>query len=137
MNHSWAAAAMLVSLQAVAAAQSDPAVDETKAAKQHAEAVDQVLADFRKSWSEAKTLNEKARTFRALAVGEVRDPRLVRALGKYLNPSAGDPDFILPAAAAENLGWLRGDPVAAGLLAGAIGTYKKVPRVQMAIMSAM
>jgi len=137
MKQYLAAAAMLVSLQAVAAAQSDTAVDETKAAKQHAEAVDQVLADFKRSWSEAKTLNEKAKTLRDLAVGEVRDPRLVRTLGRYLNPSAGDPDFILPAAAAENLGWLKGDPVAAGLLAGALGNYKKVPRVQMAIMSAM
>jgi len=137
MKDYLAAAAMLLSLQAVAAAQSDPPVDETRAAKEHAEAVEQVLADFKKSWSEAKTLNEKARTFRALAVGEVRDPRLARTLGKYLNPSAGDPDFILPAAAADSLGWLRGDPVAAGLLAGALGNYKKVPRIQMAIMAAM
>jgi hypothetical protein len=137
MKNLWAAAAMLVSIQAVAAAQSGSPGDESKAAKLHADAVDQVLADFRKSWGDAKTLSAKAATLRGLAVGEIRDPRLVRTLGKFLSPSGEDPDFVLPAAAADNLGWLRGDPVASSLLAGALNTYKKVPRMQMAIMSAM
>jgi len=96
-----------------------------------------VLADFRKTWSEAKTLSAKSAALRGLAVGEVRDPRLVRTLGRYLSPSGEDPDFIIPAAAADNLGWLRGDPVASSLLASALGIYRKVPRMQMAIMSAM
>jgi len=137
MNKVWTAAAMLVSIHAAAWAQAGTVSEEAKAAKEHADAVEEVLADFRKAWSEAKTLAAKASTFRALAVGETRDPKLVRTLGKYLTPMAGDPDFILPAAAAENLGWLRGDPTACSLLAGSLGNYKKVPRMQMAIMAAM
>jgi HEAT repeat protein len=132
-----AAAAMLGSFHAVAWAQSGSVAEESKIAKEHAESVDSVLADFRKTWSEAKMLGAKAAALRGLAVGEVRDPRLVRTLGKFLSPSAEDPEFVIPAAAADNLGWLRGDPVASGLLAGALGTYRKVPRMQMAIMSAM
>lgn len=128
---------MFLSIHALAWAQAGTAADEAKALKNHADAVEQVLADFRRSWGEAKTLSAKSGTLRGLAFGEVRDPKLVRALGKYLNPTAEDPDFIIPAAAAENLAWLRGDPVAAGLLAGALGTYKKAPRMQMAIMAAM
>src|SRR5262245_9512640 len=62
MKHYLSAAALLLSLQAVAAAQSDSPSDETRAAKERAEAVDKVLADFKASWNEAKTLNEKART---------------------------------------------------------------------------
>jgi len=137
MNHFWAAAIMLVSLQAAARAQSVPAGDETRTAKEHSAAVEEALADFRKAWSEAKTLREKAASLRGLAVIEVRDPKLVRTLGKYLNPSADDPDFVIPSAAAENLGFVRGDPTASGILTGALVTYKKVPRMQMAIMSAM
>src|SRR5258706_11250003 len=125
MRTLWAAAAMLVSLQAAAWAQAGSVSDETKAAREHAESVDLVLADFRKAWSEARSLGEKATALRGLAVGEVRDPRLVRTLGKFLSPSGEDPDFVIPAAAAENLAGLRSDPFAAGLLAGALGTYKK------------
>lgn len=137
MKNFCCAATMFLSLHALAWAQAGTASDDAKAAKDHADAVEQVLADFRKSWSEAKTLSAKSGTLRELAVGDVRDPKLVRALGKYLNATAGDPDFIIPAAAAENLALLKGDPVAAGLLAGALNSYKKSPRMQIALLSAM
>jgi hypothetical protein len=126
MRHLWAAAAMGLGLSAAAWAQSaqpDP--------------VEQALSEFRKSWSEAKTLPDRARALHGLAVVDVRDPRIVRAVGKFLNPMADDPDFILAAAAAEELGGFRSDAGAASLLLGATQTYRKVPRMQMALIAAM
>jgi hypothetical protein len=102
-----------------------------------ADPVEQALAEFRKAWSEARSLEAKASALHGLAVGDARDARIVRTVGKYLNPAGDDPDYVLAAVAAEELGGFRGDPVASGLLLGAVPLYRKVPRMHMSLVAAM
>ncbi len=126
MRHLWAAAAMALGISGPAWAQQAPP-----------DPVEQAMSEFRKAWSEARTLGAKASALHGLAVCEARDARIVRTVGKYLNPMGDDPDFVLAAAAAEELGGFRGDPVAAGLLLGVTQAYRKVPRMQMTLVTAM
>ena len=110
---------------------------EGKSEKERSDSVESALAEFKKAWSEAKSLPAKADVLRTVAPGESKDARIVRLLGKFLSPAAEDSDYILPLTAADRLGDFRGYPGASSLLCGALGTYKKVPKMQMVILSAM
>src|SRR5437016_1632671 len=121
----------LLSMPLLAWSQSGPGVTQTKSDKEASDSVELSLAEFKKTWSEAKSLAAKADALRTLAPGEAKDARIARLLGRFLNPTAEDADYLLPLAAADRLGSFRGDPGASSLLVGALGTYKKVPKMQL------
>jgi hypothetical protein len=130
-------ATTLLTMPFLAWSQSGPGVTQTKSDKGRSDSVELSLAEFRKTWSEAKSLAAKADSLRSLAPGEAKDARIARLLGKFLNPIAEDADYLLPLAAADRLGSFRGDPEVSSLLAGALGIYKKVPKMQLIIVAAM
>jgi hypothetical protein len=125
--HQLLMAALMMGLQSTPPAPQAPAADP----------VEQALAEYRKAWKEARTLAMKASALHGLAVTEVRDARITRTLGKFLSPMSDDPDYVLAAVAAEELGDYKGDPLASSFLAGAMPTYRKVPRMQMTLVAAM
>jgi hypothetical protein len=130
-------ATTLLTMPLLTWSQSGPGVTQTKSDKERSDSVELSLAEFKKTWSETKSLAEKADALRTLAPGEAKDARIVRLLGRFLNPTSEDADYLLPLAAADRLGTFRGDPGASSLLVGALGTYKKVPKMQLIIVAAM
>ena len=78
---------------------------------------------FKQRVAAAKSVHEKAAAIREL--GRARDPGAVPALARFLAPQPSDCNCLLPVAAAEALGGLRGSVGAARALAGAAEASRK------------
>ncbi|HEX7899556.1 MAG TPA: LamG domain-containing protein [Planctomycetota bacterium] len=78
---------------------------------------------FKQRVAAAKTVHEKAAAIREL--GHAREPGAVPALARYLAPQPSDCNCLLPVAAAEALGKLRGSVGASRALAGAAEASRK------------
>jgi hypothetical protein len=127
---------IVLGLLVVGLAAQEPAKspDEKKAQE---EAAKKAVDDFNAAIKDAKTVQEKALAIQTLGEVYPKDALMVPPLRGYLQPKAGDINYLLPMMAAEALSKFRGVSQASQALIAVLPLYKKIPYIYTKLVLAV
>jgi hypothetical protein len=93
--------------------------------------------DFKQAIKDARGVPEKALAIRLAGDLPAKDPEMVPALARFLQPTASDTHLLLPVAAIDALATFRGDRGASQALTLALEVHKKLPYLHRRVLAAL